>query len=382
MTRENISAIVRVRCFSGWLYRFPFDVLRLVVNCGRRTKSTMGRNYFGQLADMVRLAARSNILPQEYYEYGLARFKGSAELGTFISHEIYYCAACLCIAGREKRRQDNWSYTSKAAFELHCRNLGLPSVCAVVLVERNRLADISGASFEGQFPSDNVFIKPDDGMQGNNVMRFEHVGQDLYRDKTGVKLSTAGIIKRVKSLSKESGKSHLVQREMRNSQIILQLAGSALATARVITLENERGEAEIVYVCFRTAGDSDSVIDNYHANGVAFPIDLKTGELSAGRRLNFCEYPQFYSDHPITGARMEGTRLPDWDAAKKLAIQLHESVPDILLAGWDIAFTENGPSAVEVNIPPGLPVVQMNNGFLATRYSELLAYHVQHCPGA
>lgn len=168
----------------------------------------------------------------------------------------------------------------------------------------------------------------------------------------------------------------LVQVALRNHPEISARAGEALATARIITLRDEDDNPEIVFGAFRTAGARNAIVDNFHARGVAFPIDIRTGTLGAGRILNFYDDPRFHADHPVTGARMEGWRLPQWQSAAQLALDLHRSVPEIFHAGWDIAFTPSGPCVLEVNSPPGLPIVQMQRGFLGTRYSQLMAHHL------
>ena len=139
----------------------------------------------------------------------------------------------------------------------------------------------------------------------------------------GKAVSAEALIAHLSQLSRESGRALLVQEALQNSTWLDAVAGRAFATTRIITLLDETEEPEVVYAALRTAGSAESIVDNYHALGVAFPLDIETGELGAGRRLLFADDPQFYPAHPTTGARMQATRLARWQDAKALAIRLH-----------------------------------------------------------
>jgi len=54
-------------------------------------------------------------------------------------------------------------------------------------------------------------------------------------------------------------------------------------------------------------------------------------------------------------------------------------LPDLLLAGWDIATTPAGPILVEVNVPVGSSPSGFlaSNGFELSRYGEILAWHAR-----
>jgi hypothetical protein len=95
--------------------------------------------------------------------------------------------------------------------------------------------------------------------------------------------------------------------------------------------------------------------------------------LGADARLGWC------SRHPTTGAEIEGTRLPFWKEAARLAIQAHRAFSDRLLIGWDIGILEDGPIVLEGNRGPDMDLMQrfMDTGFMTHRFGELIAWHLK-----
>jgi hypothetical protein len=368
--------VVRRR-FAGWFYRFIPQMLISLARHGAATSRVTGRSLAGQAADMTMLANRTSMMPSEYYEFGLARFGGGAELRNFIPPRFYFFVALACGKSRRSSIDNPPDFKDKAVFESHCRKLGEPSVRTVAIIGDRQVFGQDGVSGLRHLPDIDLFVKPKRGEQGRKTMMFRSLGSGSFRSNDGTVMAGEAVIELLLERAQEARRSLLVQQALRNSAFVEELAGKALATTRIITIRNEVDEPEVVFACFRTAGSAHSIVDNYHASGIAFALDINTGELGAGRKLNFAQSPRFHDIHPVTGKMMKGTKLPQWPEAKALALRLHGSSPHLLVCGWDIAFTENGPCVIEANLPPGTPVVQMQKGFLGTRYSQLLAMHAR-----
>lgn len=372
---EKILKIVRR--YLGWVYYFPIETLRNIMKYGKTTKYTLGRTIRGQIYDMFRLANRTGIEPEEYYCLGIGRFHGGPETQHYISAQMLSLILNPFDPLQQKERSHFVDFNNKRKFELHCIAHQFPCAQTVVVIHPEMATDIFGRPFVDALPQVDLFVKPDYGKRGREVKVFRHAGSGRWAAEDGDLVSGTELLENVTALSRSKGGPMLVQKVLKNRKELACLAGKAFATTRIITLLNENGSPEIVYSCLRTSGRPNGIVDNYHAGGVAFPINIQTGEIAAGRTLNFAEDPKFYSKHPVTHAQMKGVRLPCWKQAAALAVELHRSLPEILVAGWDIGFTSSGPRVVEVNIPPGLPVVQMTHGFLGTRYSQLLAFHAR-----
>jgi hypothetical protein len=115
---------------------------------------------------------------------------------------------------------------------------------------------------------------------------------------------------------------------------------SALPTARITTIRDEQGEPEIVTSVLRFPSVREALVDNIKAGGLMAPIDPATGTLGRACRGKTAGE---ISTHPVTGAAVEGLRLPDWDAAVTLVLRAHrEGFPEYLMVGWDVAFSPAG----------------------------------------
>jgi hypothetical protein len=99
------------------------------------------------------------------------------------------------------------------------------------------------------------------------------------------------------------------------------------------------------------------VVDNFHAGGLASPVELNDGRLGPSV---FKSRPELLVAHPDTGAAIAGRVLPHWPAVKQLALAAHQQFGALPSIGWDIAITEDGPVIVEGNSVWDPEVVQMS----------------------
>ena len=149
---------------------------------------------------------------------------------------------------------------------------------------------------------------------------------------------------------------------------------------RVLTCLNEKGQPEIIGAATRMAIGTNHVVDNLHAGGIAAAVNLETGILGRASNLGADARLGWLDFHPVSGARITGTRLPKWDGVREFAVRTHRAFDDRILVGWDIAITPDGPVLVEGNGSPDLDIMQRfaGRGLLAGRLGVLLAFHLSH----
>jgi hypothetical protein len=154
------------------------------------------------------------------------------------------------------------------------------------------------------------------------------------------------------------------------------LALGALPTTRIVTMKNERGAPEVVSATFRCPTDPLALVDNMKAGGLIAAVALDTGSLGvACRGYGGGDL----THHPVTGAAIQDRTLPDWQAAKSLALRAHaEAFAEYTLIGWDVALTPDGPVLIEGNGKPGvlMPQRAARAGLAQGRYGSLLAHHL------
>jgi hypothetical protein len=168
----------------------------------------------------------------------------------------------------------------------------------------------------------------------------------------------------------------LIQHRIAPHPALRDIALNALPTARITTIFNEVGLPEVVNAVLRIPSDPAAQVDNMKAGGLLSPIDLESGALGlACKGYGGGDY----SAHPVTGASIPGRILPDWQAAKALAIDAHaRAFADYALIGWDIAFAPDGPILIEGNGKPGVLMPQRagRKGLGNQRYGELLRHQL------
>jgi hypothetical protein len=171
----------------------------------------------------------------------------------------------------------------------------------------------------------------------------------------------------------------LLQERVENHGDIRRIAGSALATTRIVTMFDEAGAPEIVDSFYRTSILPGAAVDNFHSGGVLFPIDITCGVLGPGM-ADAAYSPTAITHHPETGARVAGLMHPGWRAMSDLAIRLHRLFPDLVMPGWDIGFDESGAIAIEGNDTPGFSINRqaLFDGLGGTRAFALLALRAGH----
>jgi hypothetical protein len=247
----------------------------------------------------------------------------------------------------------NCVLADKRRFAERCRSAGLPHPSIVALVESGRirmLEDPGGRE---------LVAKPALGEGGSG---FRLLG--AVADATALQAKLA-----------QSRGPLLVQPRLYVHPSLQELALAALPTARIVTMRDEKGQPEIVGAAFRFARDPGAAVDNMKAGGLIAGVDLESGRLG----LACTGYTAGdYSRHPVSGTLIEGRELPDWRAARALAVRAHDAFADYVVIGWDVALTSTGPVLIEGNGKPSLLLLQRSNrhGLAQGRYGALLAHNL------
>lgn len=245
----------------------------------------------------------------------------------------------------------------KQRFADRCRRAGLPHAATLAIVDRGRMqvfADPAGRE---------LVAKPADGEGGGGVRMLGRVA------------NIAGMRALLPALRRVRGVT-LVQARISVHAALRDISLNALSTVRVITMRNEDDIPEVVSATFRCASDPAACVDNLKSGGLIAAVDLDTGRLGVACRGHG---GVDYSHHPVNGAGIAGTLLPDWQEAMDLVVRAHdEAFSEYVLIGWDVALTPDGPLLIEGNGKPGVLLSQRaaRSGLVQGRYGALLAHHL------
>ena len=120
-------------------------------------------------------------------------------------------------------------------------------------------------------------------------------------------------------------------------------------TIRVNSLLDKEGNVHLFKAVLRV-GIGDSVVDNYNAGGVEYPIDIETGIISS---LGFHDNKLQCIYHPLSDKIMPGFNIPYWDKVVFCITEASKQLPLCRFVGWDIAITKDGVELIEGNHNPG-----------------------------
>ena len=132
------------------------------------------------------------------------------------------------------------------------------------------------------------------------------------------------------------------------------LCPTSVNTIRCMTF-NDHGNPRVIWLGMRI-GNGINPVDNFHAQGMGTDIDLETGCL-VGTAID--KDNKRYTHHPVTGVQFDGFRIPCFREAIDMVLQAAKEENHILVIGWDIALSENGPLIIEANRRPGMDLMQV-----------------------
>lgn len=367
-TREQRQALKSAR----WLW--PLLVLahlsRFTWRNGAIVARRHGRSIADQLRDQLWLYRNHGILPRWYYIFSL--YEPGALDG---AREFMTRAETKPLLFPYLNERGGARLGDKVAFAERCTAHGIRHV-PVLVVARNGALE---GRFSDRLPPQDLFIKPIRARGGAGAERWEWTGDGYCRagSKGGERLSGEALLDRLRSESRKTPR--LVQPRAVNHPDLADVSNGALTTARVLSCLDERGEPEVIAAVFRMAIGRNTIVDNFHAGGIAANVDLKTGRLGEASNIGDDVGLGWLSRHPDTGAQIAGRELPMWPQVESLVRQAHRAFDDSVIVGWDVAMLEDGAVLVEGNNGPDLDIVQRmsKRGLGEGRLPELLAFHLR-----
>ena len=343
---------------------------------GRAIKRRTGKRIGRQMLEQLYLAAAHDVLPPWYYIFELFE-DGKRRQAAGYLHRFETKGSIYRFLKRTPRDATRTPLGNKLHFAVWCHRHGITSAPVLFAAEKGEFLPDFSPPGDAALPAGDLFVKPTSGRGGFGAERWHCDGDGHYLDGHGLRLTGRELLEHVRRRS--AGDGCIVQPRLVNHPDIAPLSNGALSTVRLVTIENERGEFEATHAVLRMAVGSNTTVDNFHAGGIAAPIDLRTGELGratdVGLRpdVGWCEY------HPDTQARIAGRVLPFWPETAALVARAHAAFPDRVVIGWDVAILPDGPVIIEGNAGPDVDIVERVCGepLGNSRFGALLAFHLR-----
>lgn len=336
---------------------------------GAVVRRRCGKSAALQFIEELRAYVSAGVLPPWYYMFEL--YDGRSLPGAFINRfevkRAYYPIL-------RRRLGSTSELNDKVAFAEHCRSSQLRTVPVVATAIGGKLAILEGE----HLPPVDLFVKPIRGRGGKGAERWDHSASGRYSGPHGSSLEERQLLDRLRAKSRSI--PQLVQPRVNNCAALDDLNNGALSTLRILTCLDESGRPEAVAGVMRMAIGESHWVDNFHAGGIAAPIELATGRLGSASNLGTDCKLGWVDRHPDSGARIAGRTVPLWKDSCALAERAHLAFRDHAAIGWDIAVMEDGPIIVEGNAGPDLDLMQRpaRSGMAEGRFGELLLFHMTH----
>ena len=197
-----------------------------------------------------------------------------------------------------------------------------------------------------------ILVKPGSSTKGEGVHELEKEGVEV-REIVNSLIGTNTILEEL-----------LVQHPQ------MCFANKSVNTLRINTVLDAKGDAHVIRVSFR-CGIGESIVDNYSAGGVLYPVNSLYGRIEGPGRTRSLGQKVFV--HPGTDSFMLGREIVFFREALEMVKNAAKSIPQVRFIGWDVAILENGPALIEGNTRPGENLIE-SKGSEKGLYRKILSY--------
>jgi hypothetical protein len=275
-------------------------------------------------------AIRHNILPSEYYIYGLWRPDRKINIDNY----LYSNEASRLFKVLNRPLQCD-PIGDKLAFHEMCKAHAIPTPAVLAaFAPTGKLVDFAS----GRPPQQDLFVK---GNTGSGLAeRFRWHGVNFESDR-GCHLGREDLSGYLTNRARTEDRTLVVQPALANHPRLRVESGGALATARLVTGRSIDGKVMPLF-SFILFGLPNRI--TAHSNCVTL-IDVATGRLmpappQTSPGMSMYRYREFGS---------YACTLPDWDAVLRHVQVAHRACSNFAFVGWDVAFTEHGAMVLEGN---------------------------------
>ena len=164
-----------------------------------------------------------------------------------------------------------------------------------------------------------------------------HSGRGIYSIETDA-------TNKAETYESLKGQPVLVEDYIVQTGILHDLCPSCVNTLRIATLNN--GTEQIVPFAFFRTGRIGATVDNLHAGGILWPVDERTGSVSAP---GYTTEGVDYTAHPDTGIPVLGMQIPRWEEACNLVKEAAKQIPELRFLSWDVVIGDDVLLIIEAN---------------------------------
>jgi len=221
----------------------------------------------------------------------------------------------------------------------------------------------------------NIFVKP------VNLELAEGAHRLVLDERTDLHETFLALLKEAREIKSEKVlrpvlHQLILEEEIVPSEAMAQFNRNEMSLLRVTTVVVD-GKVHFFYPVFRVmCGDGKSQCgETYSVDAL---IDADSGEVVTGGMDAISPEQEC---HPVSGIRIKGFQMPDWDALKEMLAQAAREFPTIRYIGWDVVHTDRGWCIIEGN-PSGEFFFQLCVGHgVKDEFEKLIGFKFRTPPG-
>lgn len=320
------------------------------------------KSRFRIFCDLLAHILKFGSIEWHYFSYGLD-IKNFREPSDFMDDsEFLWKASMLNTVLPE--RDNSCLLRDKYLFSIFLSHWGFrsPKVLGVIGKESGGLVLENIIGEPGDY-----FLKPIDGQCGGGIFKLTISDNGtLIRD--GQEVSRDSVMQLILS----SNRKYIVQSRVPQHSQISALYDRSINTIRLITVYDKGRDMVSPLSAVLRVGAHGNVVDNWAAGGLAIGIDIKTGRLKGDGFFKHGKGTKT-SAHPDSGVIFDGYQLPFFYEAITDAVRLHRHLLPLMVIGWDIAITPEGPLFIEGNDNMEISINQEVNGGLRKTFETIIS---------
>lgn len=298
--------------------------------------------WVGRAGHMLALAWIDNVLPRNHVMYRLHDPARHSRIGVcFYGQEIQLLTTHLNrLCGAVAR-----DVQDKARFADLCRAHGMPCI-PTLAVFRGGVQCVPPLPFLPGIPD--LWVKDLVGSRGSGAARWRREG-DAYRHAW-----QGDVYSPPELVAQWRGRDCIIQPCLENHSSLKPLSDGSLVVFRVITGIDRGGRVAVI-----------DALAQFPCGGLGAPFIFAAVGSGGNVRSPRLRGSEPVTQHPDTGASLEGIRVPLWSEALELVVRAHGQVPEFsrfVFLGWDVAITGEGPLLIETNAGWGAVNHQLGDG--------------------
>lgn len=241
----------------------------------------------------------------------------------------------------------------KRSFTTWCEERGI--ACVPILREFERGSPVSNPEGDELLPHVDLFSKTAHGYGGKAAARWRFTRNGCWT-RGEREFTEAALLNELAALS--ASDPVILQPAVSNHRALAGIGGRALATVRVMTVQEPDCEPAVLLTVFRM-GAADAEMDNFSQGGMVCGVDVASGRLLQALAMDDQLRSYFHDRHPDTQAQITGVELPYWSDVLEMSLHAHRALGEYPCVGWDVAILDTGPVLLEGNWNPGVRIAQL-----------------------